>query len=134
MVRVELSKIIIDEKNHDQAVILKEKGGVRQIPIVIGFTEASSIQMRISGVVAPRPMTHDLMTALIASLGADGESLKIDDLVDGTFFARLCLRNKEGQSVSIDCRPSDGIAVAVRLGMPIYANEKIFSQTAANEV
>ena len=71
MIPVELAKIIIDEKNHDQAVVLREKGGSRQIPIVIGFGEASSIQMKISGVEAPRPLTHDLLAAMVAALGAE---------------------------------------------------------------
>jgi hypothetical protein len=134
MVCVELSKIIIDEKNHDQAIILKEKGGARQIPIVIGFMEATSIQMKISGVMSPRPMTHDLIVSLITSLGVVADSLAIDDLVDGTFFARLCLRNSAGQLLNIDCRPSDGIAVAVRLKMPIYVDEKVFTQASTDEM
>ena len=134
MVCVELSKIIIDEKNHDQVIILKEKGGSRQVPIIIGFMEATSIQMKISGVTSPRPLTHDLIVALILALGVTVERLAIDDVIDGTFFARLCLRNKEGKPMSIDCRPSDGIAVAVRLKMPIYLEEKIFIKAASNEM
>ena len=134
MVCVELSKIIIDEKNHDQVIILKEKGGSRQGPIMIGFLAATSIQMNISGVTSPRPLTHDLIVALILALGVTVERLAIDDVIDGTFFARLCLRNKEGKPMSIDCRPSDGIAVAVRLKMPIYLEEKIFIKAASNEM
>ncbi|MBF0570158.1 MAG: bifunctional nuclease family protein [Candidatus Omnitrophica bacterium] len=134
MVAVELSRIIIDEKNHDQAVVLREKGGSRQIPIVIGFVEASSIQMKISGIEAPRPLTHDLLVTVLASLGAHAESLSIDDLVDGTFFAKLRLRDKSGHVIGIDCRPSDGIAVAVRLKIPMYVDEKIFTQVISNEM
>ncbi|MBF0388292.1 MAG: bifunctional nuclease family protein [Candidatus Omnitrophica bacterium] len=131
---MELVKIIIDEKNHDQAVVLQEKGGLRQIPIVIGFMEATSIQMKISGVETPRPMTHDLLSAVITTLGARVESLSIDDLLEGTFFAKLRLRDKFGHQVSVDCRPSDGIAMAVRFKVPMFVEEKVFAQAIKNEL
>lgn len=134
MVPIELVKIIIDEKNHDQAVVLREKGGTRQIPIVIGLVEATSIQMKISNVEAPRPLTHDLLTSVIKALGAEVESLSIDDLVDGTFFAKLRLRDKTGHLISIDCRPSDGIALAVRYKCPMSVDEKVFSQALTNDL
>jgi bifunctional DNase/RNase len=128
MVQVELFKIIIDEKNDEQAVVLREKGGPRQIPIVIGFVEASSIQMRISGVTTPRPLTHDLLASVIQSLDAQVDHLLIDDLVEGTFFAKLSLKNRDGVSFLVDSRPSDGIALAVRLNIPMFVEEKIFQQ------
>ena len=128
MVRVELAKIIIDEKNNDQAIVLREKGGRRQVPIVIGFVEASSIQMRISGVTTPRPLTHDLLVALIRALGAEVESLLIDDLNEGTFYAKLNLKTQAKETVIVDCRPSDGISLAVRLNIPVFVEEKIFDQ------
>jgi bifunctional DNase/RNase len=128
MVQVELYKIIIDEKNDEQAIVLREKGGQRQVPIVIGFVEASSIQMRIAGVTTPRPLTHDLLASVIQSLEAKVEHLLIDDLVEGTFFAKLCLKDHEGHSVLVDSRPSDGIALAVRLNIPMFVEEKIFEQ------
>lgn len=134
MVQVDLAKIIIDEKNHDQAIVLRERGGVRQIPIVIGFSEATSIQMKISGVASPRPLTHDLLVSALSALGAQVEQLCIDDLIEGTFFARLCVRDKQGQLVNLDCRPSDGIAVAVRLKIPMFVAEKVIAQVSTNEI
>jgi len=134
MIPVELVKIIIDEKNHDQAVVLREKGGSRQIPIVIGFVEASSIQMKIAGVETPRPLTHDLLASILQSLEAAPEYLLIDDIVSGTFFAKLRLKNKEGQPVVVDCRPSDGIAVAVRLNIPMFVEEKIFEKVVSTDM
>lgn len=128
MVQVELSKIIIDEKNDEQAVVLREKGGLRQVPIAIGFVEASSIQMRISGVKTPRPLTHDLLASVIKSLDAQVEHLIIDDLVEGTFFAKLSLKDRDGKIVLVDSRPSDGIALAVRLDIPMFVEEKVFHQ------
>lgn len=134
MVPVELVKIIIDEKNHDQAVVLREKNGLRQIPIVIGFMEATSIQMKISGVELPRPLTHDLLGSVITALGAQVEGLSIDDLVEGTFFAQLRLRDKTGHILNIDCRPSDGIAMAVRFKVPMVVDEKVFTQSLTNDM
>ena len=128
MVQVELFKIIIDEKNDEQMVVLREKAGARQVPISIGFVEASSIQMRVAGVTTPRPLTHDLLASVIQSLDAKVEHLLIDDLVDGTFFAKLCLKDHEGHPVLVDSRPSDGIALAVRLNIPMYVEEKVFHQ------
>jgi bifunctional DNase/RNase len=128
MVQVELSKIIIDEKNDEQAVVLREKDGVRQVPIAIGFVEASSIQMCIAGVTTPRPLTHDLLVAVIQSLEAKVEYILIDDLVEGTFFAKLSLKDNAGNIVLVDCRPSDGIALAVRSRTPIFVEEKVFHQ------
>jgi len=94
MIQVELSKIIIDEKRQDQIIVLKEKNGNRQFPIVIGFLEASSIQMKLSGVKSPRPMTHDLMVATLDSLETKVNRLIIDKLVNNTFHAKLEIKAK----------------------------------------
>jgi uncharacterized protein len=134
MIRVELAKIIIDEKNNEQAIVLKEKGGTRQIPIIIGFVEATSIQMRISGITTPRPLTHDLLVAVIRALEAQIEFLLIDDLTEGTFYAKLNLKTKDGEIIIVDCRPSDGISLAVRLNMPVFVEEKIFDQVLSSGV
>ena len=100
-VPVELVKIIIDENNNDQAIVLREKGGVRQVPIVIGFVEASSIQMKISGVVTPRPLTHDLLSSVIRALEAEVQYLLIDDLIatGGTALAGIRLLERAGAKV-----------------------------------
>jgi bifunctional DNase/RNase len=133
MIPIELAKIIIDERNPDQVVVLKEKNGPRQVPIVIGFMEVTSIQMRISGAEPPRPLTHDLLASVIRSLGAEVEYLLIDDLVDGTFFAKLHVKNAANGPADVDCRPSDGIALAVRLAIPMFVDEKVFKKSAASE-
>lgn len=134
MVPVELVKIIIDEKNHDQAIVLREKGGARQIPIVIGFVEASSIQMKISGFEPPRPLTHDLLASVIRSLNAEVIRLVICDLADGTFYAKMRVNNAAGIPVDVDCRPSDGIALAIRLNTPMFVEEKVFQKAVESEM
>ena len=129
-IQVELSKIIIDEKRQDQVIVLKEKKGDRQFPIVIGFLEASSIKMKLSGLEVPRPMTHDLLVATIDGLGAKLEKLMIDKLVDNTFHAKLELKTSDGQMKVIDARPSDGIALAVRSNAQIFVEEEVLKKAS----
>ena len=130
MIQVELSKIIIDEKRQDQIIVLKEKNGPRQFPIVIGFLEASMIKMKLSGVDVQRPMTHDLLLSTILGLEAKMEKLVIDKLVANTFHAKLILRTAGGQEARIDARPSDGIALAVRAQAPIFVEEEVLNKAA----
>jgi bifunctional DNase/RNase len=128
MIEVELSKIIIDEKRQDQVIVLKEKGGTRQFPIVIGFLEASSIKMKLSEVEPPRPLTHDLLVNVIKALGSKMESLIIDKMVNSTFHAKLKLKRQAGDTKFVDTRPSDRIAIAVRMGAPIFVDEEVISK------
>ena len=134
MIQVELSKIIIDEKRQDQIIVLKEKNGERQLPIVIGFLEASSIKMKLSGVEPPRPMTHDLLVAVIQGLEAKLERLIIDKMVNNTFHAKLEFKTKDGQTKSIDARPSDGVALAVRTSAPIFVEEDVINKAAITKI
>ncbi len=128
MIQVELTKIIIDEKRDEQIIVLKEKGGSRQFPIVIGLVEASSIKMKLSGLKPPRPMTHDLMAELLKSLEVVMDSLIIDKMEENTFFAKIKLKTADGQIKLVDCRPSDGIALAVRCGAPIFVEEDVLNK------
>ena len=130
LIQVELSKIIIDEKRQDQIIVLKEKEGERQFPIVIGFLEASSIKMQLSGIEAPRPMTHDLLVSMIKTLGAEVERLVIDKLVNNTFHAKIELKTKTGKVKVVDTRPSDGMAIAVRTSAPIFVDEEVLKKSA----
>ena len=134
MIQVELSKIIIDEKRQDQIIVLKEKNGERQLPIVIGFLEASSIKMKLSGVEPPRPMTHDLLVATIRGLDAKLERLIIDKMVNNTFHAKLEFKTKDGQTRIIDARPSDGIALAVRTSAAIFVEEDVIKKAAITKI
>ena len=130
MVQVELSKIIIDEKRQDQIIVLKEKDGERQFPIVIGFLEASSIKMKLSGIEPPRPMTHDLLVSIINNLSVSLDRLIIDKMINNTFHAKLVFKHKNGRKKIIDSRPSDGIAVAVRTNSPIFVDEDVLKKAA----
>jgi bifunctional DNase/RNase len=107
------------------ALILKELNGPRRLPIIIGAFEAQSIALEIEGIKPPRPLTHDLMKNLIDLLGGELVDVYINELRDGTFFARLNLDTQE-----IDSRPSDAIALAVRYGVPIYVSEKVMTEAS----
>ena len=129
MVEMELNKIVIDEKRHDQLIVLKEKNGSRILPIVIGLAEASAIKLKISGFNPPRPLTHDLLHATIENLEASVEKIIIDKLEESTFHAKIVLKTSSGLSKIIDARPSDSIALAVRAHTPIFVEDEIIRQS-----
>ena len=127
MVEMELTKIVIDEKRHDQLIVLKEKNGDRILPIVIGLAEASAIKLRISGFIPPRPLTHDLLQTTIENLEANIEKIVIDKLEENTFHAKIILR-QDGKIKVVDARPSDSVALAVRAKAPIFVEEGVLKQ------
>jgi bifunctional DNase/RNase len=128
MVEMELNKIVIDEKRHDQLIVLKEKGGEKILPIVIGLAEASAIKLKISGFDPPRPLTHDLLHTAINRLEATVDRIVIDKLEDTTFHAKIILKDAKGETKVIDARPSDSIALAVRARTPIFVEDEIIRQ------
>jgi uncharacterized protein len=130
-VLMDLKRIIINEINDQQIIILREAEGERSFPIVIGMFEAISIDRRIKGMQWTRPMTHDLVVNLVNDLGGDLQDIYINDLRDHTYFAQLRVR-KDGELVPVDCRPSDAIAVAVTAKVPIYVAESVLDE-ACNE-
>ncbi len=129
MVEMELNKIVIDEKRHDQLIVLKEKDGARILPIVIGLAEASAIKLKISGFTPPRPLTHDLLYAAIENLNATIDRVIIDKLEENTFHAKIVLKTGSGESKIIDARPSDSIALAVRAHTPIFVEDDIIKKS-----
>jgi len=110
-------------------VILKDTDRDRYLPIWIGAWEASAIAMRLQGVAAERPLTHDLFIASIEQLGARVDRVVISDLADETYHARLYLVH-DGSEVEVDARPSDALALAVRSEASIYAAEEVLEQAA----
>ncbi|MDD3374382.1 MAG: bifunctional nuclease family protein [Candidatus Omnitrophica bacterium] len=129
LIEVDLNKIIIDEKRQDQVIVLKERGGTRQFPIMIGLVEASSIKMKLSNLELPRPMTHDLIISILEGLEATPKKLVIDKIVDHTFHAKLVVETASGVTKEIDSRPSDGVALAVRAQIPIFVEEEVLKST-----
>jgi bifunctional DNase/RNase len=107
------------------ALILKEMHGPRRLPIIIGAFEAQSIALEMEGIRPPRPLTHDLMKTIIDTLGGSLNDVTINELREGTFFARLTVDTKE-----IDSRPSDAIALAVRYGVPIFVSDRVMDEAS----
>jgi hypothetical protein len=107
------------------ALILKEVNGPRRLPIIIGAFEAQSIALEMEGIKPPRPLTHDLMKSIIDTLGGALNDVTINDLREGTFYARLSMEAQD-----VDSRPSDAIALAVRYGVPIFVMDKVMDEAA----
>lgn len=108
-------------------IFLEEVGGNRLLPIWIGITEGQAIAIRFSGIVLPRPLTHDLLLAAIKQLGWEVKKVVVCDIKENTFYARLHVSDGK-KSASLDSRPSDAIAIAVRAGCPIMVEEKVFER------
>lgn len=132
LVQMDVSKIRIDERRGEQVIVLKERGGGRFLPIIIGISEVTAIKMKISGIEPPRPLTHDLLRSTILQLGATLEKIVITKLEYNTFFAKLILRTKDGEQREVDARPSDSIAIALRAEAPIFVAEEVLNQVASS--
>ena len=124
MRQMKVDKLGIDLLTHDPVVILKDLEGKRYLPILIGPFEATAIALAMEGTPVPRPLSHDLMRNMLESLQATLEQIVIHDIKDSTFFAKLIVR-RNGEAQEIDARPSDGIALALRMQAPIFVSDKI---------
>ena len=130
-VELDLSRIVINELSDQQVIFLRERDGDRQLPITIGIFEATSIDRYAKRIAMSRPLTHQLIVSLAGMLGGEPLELVITELHEGTFYAVLRLSSDDG-IVEIDCRPSDGIAVAMACNpaLPIYATEEVLAAVA----
>ena len=127
MVEVSVESVRINLATSQRVVILKDAQADRYLFIWIANPEAYSIAMELQGTASPRPLTHDLLKTVIAELGGTLTSVIINDLSDDIFYARLVL-DADGRHVEIDSRPSDAIALAVRMKAPIYVAENVMDQ------
>jgi bifunctional DNase/RNase len=126
LVEVVVEALAVDEKNRSPVVILRDALGDRKIPIWIGHPEANAIAMELANRHFERPLTHDLMASILKGLGVRVQRIEISDLVENTFYAKIVL-DQQGQMITIDARPSDSIALALKTKAKIYANAKLFS-------
>lgn len=127
MLEMSVESIRVSLINYQRVVILKEKESDRFLPIWIGPAEADAIAIELQEVAVARPLTHDLLRSVITSLGAKVVSIIINDLATDTFYARIIL-DANGRHVEIDSRPSDAIALAVRVKVPIFAEETVLDR------
>ena len=127
MVEVELSRIIINERSEQQVIVLKEKNGTRAFPILIGIYEATAIDRGIKEYRTPRPLTHDLLCAILRNLNVTHKRTIVSDLRNHTFYATMILE-QDGRTLEVDARPSDAIAIAVLMGAEILVEEKVLDE------
>lgn len=133
LVQMELSRILIRELNDFQVIELREvreegdDGEARSFPIVIGLPEAQAIERRLKGVTIKRPQTHDLLANVIEALGAKLESISITELSEHTYFATLDMRTAGGETLHLDSRPSDAIALGIAQGVTIYVDDGVIA-------
>jgi uncharacterized protein len=129
LVEMVIESVRVHMLSNRHVVILKDPEGDRYLPIWIGAWEASAIAMRLQGLSAERPLTHDLFAAALDRLGVRVERVVINELADETYHARIHLE-RDGVHVEVDARPSDALALAVRAEVPIYAADEVLAQAA----
>ena len=123
LIKVQLEGVRMEYPSQKPIILLKEVEGERFLPIWVGAFEASAIALELADFKTPRPMTHDLIISIIKELGAKVDFIAVTDIVNDTFYATLNLINLTEQTVPIDLRPSDAIAIAVRSKCPIFASK-----------
>lgn len=127
MLEMTIESIRVSMLNHQRVVILKEKEAERYLPIWIGPAEADAIAVKLQEYQVPRPLTHDLLGNVIGALGAAVNSIIVSDLQNDTFYAKIIIAI-DGKNLEIDARPSDAIALAVRVNVPIFAEEGVLEK------
>lgn len=127
MIEVAIDSIRVSLMNYQRVVILREKTADRYLPIWIGPAEADAIAAKLQGVKLERPLTHDLLRSMIEALGAKVNSINIFDLKNDVFYAKIVL-NVDGGQIEVDSRPSDALALAVRVEVPIYVDEAVMDK------
>jgi hypothetical protein len=124
MVEMKVEGLTLDPLTNMPIIILKDLAGDKALPIWVGYFEANAIALEIEKINTPRPMTHDLLNNIISSLQAKVKHILVTDLKDNTFFAEISVI-QNGSDMTIDSRPSDAIALALRSKSPIFVEEKV---------
>jgi bifunctional DNase/RNase len=127
MIEVTIDSIRVSLMSQHRIVVLKEESGARFLPIWIGPFEADAITLQLQGIDAPRPLTHDLLKTVIETMGGEVLHILISGLEKNTYFARIVL-DVDGDTVEVDSRPSDAIALGVRVNAPIYVADEVMEQ------
>jgi uncharacterized protein len=129
MIEMELTGVRVELPTNQPIVLLREREGERYLPIWIGAAEAAAIALSLQGVTTPRPMTHDLMKNILEEVAVDVRRVTVTELRDSTFYATIEL-GRSADRFEISSRPSDAIALAVRLAVPIFASEEVLEEAA----
>jgi bifunctional DNase/RNase len=123
-IEMTIKGLMIDPITNMPIVILKDKDGERVLPIWVGVFEANAIALQIENIATPRPMTHDLIKNILSEIEADVQRIVVSDLRDNTFYAMIYL-DREGETIAVDARPSDAIALALRTRSPIFVEDSV---------
>ncbi|MGH9467447.1 MAG: bifunctional nuclease family protein [Terriglobales bacterium] len=127
-VEMKIRGLMMDASTNTPIVILKDKEGTTVLPIWVGIYEANAIALEIEKVATPRPMTHDLIKEVLTGFNASLRKVVVNELRDDTFYAVLWL-DHEGETMTLDARPSDALALALRLDCPIYVEEEVLKSS-----
>ena len=127
MIEMKVMGIALDTRTGSPIVVLHDKENRKALPIWIGSAEASAIIRKIENLTVSRPMTHDLIVNMIEKTGYELEKIEINDVEKETYYATMYLRDKDGNITEIDSRPSDAIAVAIRVDAPIFVTANVIS-------
>jgi len=131
-VQMKIKGLMVDPVTNMPIVILKDESDDRVLPIWVGIFEANAIALKVEEIDTPRPMTHDLLRSMIGTFGGAVEKIVVNDLRDNTYFALIHLR-VEGQEHLVDSRPSDALALALRVGAPIFVEESVLDRAKTIE-
>ena len=123
-IEMTIKGLMIDPITNMPIVILKDKEGDRVLPIWVGVFEANAIALQIENISTPRPMTHDLLRNILSEIEADVQRIVVCELKENTFYAMIYL-DREGQTMAVDARPSDAIALALRTKAPIFVEDAV---------
>ena len=129
MIRMRVAHLGLDRSTNTPVVVLREEAGERTLPIWIGAPEANAIALELQGVKPERPLTHDLMKHLVSGLGGELRRVLISSLRENTYLAQLFIY-RGGEVFEVDARPSDSIALALRMNAPIFTNEDLLQKSA----
>jgi bifunctional DNase/RNase len=129
MIEMSLVGVRVELPTNQPIVLLREREGERFLPIWIGAMEATAIAFALQGIVTARPMTHDLLKNVLEDLAVQVQRIVITDLKDGTFYAVIQMQ-QDGRAVEVSSRPSDAIALAVRVNVPIFASEDVLTEAS----
>jgi bifunctional DNase/RNase len=132
MVKAKINGLALDVTSNSPVVVLAPEEGELVLPIWIGHFEAWAIAMELSGVSSKRPLTHDLLNGMIGRLGGAITKVEVTELKEQTFFAKIYV-SRDGDTMEIDARPSDSIALALKAKAPIFVNNELFQKRPAGE-
>jgi bifunctional DNase/RNase len=133
MIQMKVEGMLFDPRSNMYILLLKEVSGNRTLPIWIGKPEADSIALALGKVETPRPLTHDLIKNIADSLKMKITKIIITEIQDNTYYALLCLNDGKKETL-VDSRPSDAVAVSLRVNAPIFVEERVLEQKSSDEL